>query len=116
MKAILLSIGVIFLLFAIVITNAIYINLLLGSLEKGLEAANDAQDYKGIYDTFNRHERLLSLTLDDERLLGIEIGLLDCVGYTQTGRLEDLSIEKSRLLSTLGQTKRLSGFDINAII
>jgi len=116
MRDILISIGVILLLVAIIITNAIYINILLGSLEAGLAEVTSVTGYKELYNKYMRNEWLLSLTVEDERLLRIEVGFVDCLGYADKGLADELHMEKSRLLSELGQLKRLSWFNIMAIV
>ena len=116
MKSIIVSVGVLLFLLAIVITNTIFINLVVGGLEKSLEQVETLIGFEQTYDEYLKNERWLSLTVDDMRMQNIENAFVVCVEYSRQGLSEEAAIEKSRLLSELRQMRRLCGFNIKSIM
>lgn len=115
MKSILLSVGMILFLLAIVITNTIFINLVIGGLEQSLEQVDNLLGYERMYDEYTKNEPWLSLTVDDTRMQTLENGFVVCMEYSRRGLEDEARIEKSRLLSELRQMRRLCSFSIKSI-
>ena len=115
MKSIMLSVGMILFLLAIVITNTIFINLVIGGIEESLEQVDNLLGYEKMYDEYTKNEPWLSLTVDDTRMQTLENGFVVCVEYSRQGLEDEARIEKSRLLSELRQMRRLCSFSIKSI-
>ena len=115
MKSILLSVGMILFLLAVVVTNTIFINLVVGGLEESLEEVDTLLGYEKIYNEYTKNEPWLSLTVDDTRMQSLENSFVVCVEYSRAGLVDEARIEKSRLLSELRQMRRLCSFSIKSI-
>ena len=117
MKSLVTSLLVLLILTAIVITNAIFVNLILGSIEDRLEGIESSvNDYELLYKDYMQKERYLSLTIEDGILLEIERSFVECI---ESARSEDeggVAIGKSRLLCDISHIRRLSSFNIKSVM
>lgn len=78
---------------------------------KGLEdAARDA------YDLFKKKEAYISLTVNHDDLTNIEESFAELIGYLSVDDADGARVVKNRLFDSLEHLRRLSGFNIDAII
>ena len=69
-----------------------------------------------VYDTFKKRELYISLTVNHEDLTSIENLFSEMIGQLTVSDIENAKITKHRLMDALKHLRRLSGFNIDAII
>ena len=69
-----------------------------------------------IYDDFRKKETYISLTVNHDDLTNIEEGFAELIGYLEIGDTDGAYVTKNRLLDSIDHLRRLSGFNIDAII
>ena len=80
------------------------------SIELTRSAANEA------YDLFKKNELFIGLTVNHEDLSNIENCFAEIIGYLSVGDIDSAEVTKNRLINSLSHLRRLSGFNIDAII
>ena len=79
--------------------------------------APDATECAGeLYDKFMHKEGYISLSVNHEDLTAIEEGFVEMIGYLKINNTEEAAVTKDRLTHSLEHLRRLSGFNIDAII
>ena len=68
------------------------------------------------YMLFKTKELFLGLTVNHDDLSNIEEGFAEIIGYLSVGNTDEATVTKNRLLDSLSHLRRLSGFNIDAII
>ena len=71
---------------------------------------------KEIHADFMKKEKYMSLTVNHEDLTSIEDCFVEMIGYISVGDSNNAEVTKSRLISYLEHLRRLSGFNIDAVI
>lgn len=115
MKSIIFSLLSLLLLIAFVITSATVTHSLLDKLSSEVEDAMNAEEYENIKKEFEKMERFLSLTLSDNTLCEIEYSILEVRDYLEHGSEDEADAAKSRLLSKIKESRRLSGLNPRSI-
>lgn len=69
-----------------------------------------------LYEYFKKRETFISLTVNHEDLTNIEESFSEIIGCLSVGDADGARITKNRLLDSLEHLRRLSGFNIDAII
>ena len=69
-----------------------------------------------LYEDFKKRETFISLTVNHEDLTNIEESFSEIIGCLSVGDADGARITKNRLLDSLEHLRRLSGFNIDAII
>lgn len=85
---------------------------------RGLDISSEGamEDAKELYADFMRKEKYMSLTVSHDDLTSIEDCFVEMIGYISVGDGENAQVTKSRLISYLEHLRRLSGFNIDAVI
>ena len=73
-------------------------------------------DAEKLYENFKRKEMFISLTVNHEDLTNIENTFSEMIGYLSVGDESGAKVMKNRLVDSLEHLRRLSGFNIDAII
>lgn len=68
------------------------------------------------FELFRDAELLIGLTVNHDDLSNIEECFAELIGYLSVGDADGAEVTKSRLTDALGHLRRLSGFNIDAII
>lgn len=83
-------------------------------LTKDLQKAES--DARAAYDLFRKKETFIGLTVNHSDLASIEDGFAEMIGFLSVGDADNAEVTKNRLLDALSHLRRLSGFNIDAII
>ena len=81
-------------------------------IEEG-SALAEAQELR---EDFLKSEAFISLTLSHDDLTNIEESFSEIIGYLSVRDFDGAKVTKNRLIDSLEHLKRLSGFNIDAII
>ena len=68
------------------------------------------------FELFKAKELFIGLTVNHDDLSDIEGCFSELIGYLDVGDTSGASVAKNRLIDALGHLRRLSGFNIDAII
>lgn len=71
---------------------------------------------KEIYSDYMKKEKYMSITVSHDDLTSIEDCFVEMIGFLSVGDVQNATVTKSRLISCLEHLRRLSGFNIDAII
>ena len=69
-----------------------------------------------LYSDFMRREKYMSITVSHDDLTSIEDCFVEMIGYLSVRDAPNAEVTKSRLIGCLEHLRRLSGFNIDAII
>ena len=115
-------------LFALVITfvviNTIILNIQIEKMCDAVEAINISENsledaeyaLREIFEEYKRREVFISLTVNHEDLTNIEESFDEIIGYLSVRDADGARVTKNRLVGSLRHLRRLSGFNIDAII
>ena len=81
-----------------------------------LNEENSIDEAKILYDNFMKKQRYLSLTVSHNDMTSIEDCFVEMIGYISVDDIENATVIKYRLKNSLEHLRRLSGFNIDAII
>lgn len=81
-----------------------------------LEPSGYSEGAMLIYDEFKSRSKYMSLTVSHEDLRDIEDRFVEMIGYISVGDEDNARVTKDRLTRSLEHLRRLSGFNIDAII
>lgn len=81
-----------------------------------LEGVDAESNAKEIYSDYKRKEKYMSVTVSHDDLTSIEDCFVEMIGFISVGDSQNATVTKSRLISCLEHLRRLSGFNIDAII
>ena len=73
-------------------------------------------DASELYVDFMKKQKYLSLTVNHDDMTCIEDCLIEMIGYVSVDDLQNAEVTKYRLKNSLEHLRRLSGFNIDAII
>lgn len=84
----------------------------------GLElgAENSLKDAYSLYEDFMKKQGYISITVSHNDMTSIEDCFVEMIGYISVKDIESATVVKYRLKSYLEHLRRLSGFNIDAII
>ena len=97
-----------------VILNAIGVRLVIDGITADVEAA-EADGYAEVFERFKKMEVYVSLSVDHEDMMNIELAFAELVAMAEGGDTEGAEVTKSRLTYSLEHLKRLSGLNIDSI-
>ena len=115
-------------LFAVVISfviiNTIILDIQIEKMCDAVEAINISENsledaeyaLREIFEVYKRREVFISLTVNHEDLTNIEESFDEIIGYLSVGDADGARVTKNRLIGSLRHLRRLSGFNIDAII
>ena len=81
-----------------------------------LEDGDAERNAKEIYSDYKRKEKYMSVTVSHDDLTSIEDCFVEMIGFISVDDVQNATVTKSRLISCLEHLRRLSGFNIDAII
>ncbi len=84
--------------------------------ELDINAKTAKEAAESIYRDFREKETCISLTVNHDDLTNIEEGFAELIGYLALEDTDGAYVTKNRLLDSLEHLRRLSGFNIDAII
>ena len=121
MSSIKISYIVLILCICFVIGNGFYLNYITDELYDRAEGitidAIDARERaEELYGFFEKHQRLISITVSHDDLRDIDDEMCELIGALTVEDTEGAQITKSRLCGSLRHLKRLSGLNIDSII
>lgn len=105
----------------VVVINTILLKRQIGDTLLQVEAfdpeGSDAlKDAEIIYDDFKKKEKFISLTVSHDDLMSIEDAFAEMIGYLSVDDPKGAEVSKNRLTDALMHLRRLSGFNIDAVI
>ena len=115
-------------LFALVITfvviNTIILDIQIEKMCDAVEAINISENsledaeyaLREIFEEYKRSEVFISLTVNHEDLTNLEESFDEIIGYLSVRDADGARVTKNRLVGSLRHLRRLSGFNIDAII
>lgn len=71
---------------------------------------------KEIHSDYMKKEKYMSITVSHDDLTSIEDCFVEMIGFLSVGDTQNAAVTKSRLINFLEHLRRLSGFNIDAII
>lgn len=121
MKEKVLAIALLIILPLAVILNTI---ILTAQIDETINAINSVKieesgakgKAESIFEDFSRKESFLSLTVSHDDLTNIEDCFTEMIGYLSVGDTKNAEVMRNRLIHSLEHLRRLSGFNIDAII
>ena len=121
MRQKLFAVIIIIIVVSFVIINTIVIESQIDDIQKRVEnliihKENATEEAVDIYNEFKKKEIYISLTVNHDDLTNIEDYFVELVGCLSIGNVDDASVTKDRLTSSLEHLRRLSTFTIDAII
>ena len=81
-----------------------------------LFAENSFKEANILYEDFMKKESYLSITVSHNDMTSIEDCFVEMIGYISVNDIDNATVVKYRLKSSLEHLRRLSGFNIDAII
>ena len=122
MKAVKISVAVLILLFALVISNSVFITKLADSFAEELESIDTGnieevrERVNQCYEKFKKAEKFISITVSHDDLTNIEESFSELIGAAEADMKVDVITAKSRLTDAFLHLGRLSGINIESII
>ena len=122
MKDKILAVILLVLTLSLVVTNTLLLKKEIGKIEDSVSALDTREggssddDAKAIYDKFKEKETYISMTVNHNDLTNIEESFAELIGYLSVNDYDGATVIKSRLLDALSHLRRLTGFNIDAII
>jgi hypothetical protein len=83
-------------------------------LDLGTE--NSLKDAYSLYEDFMKKQGYISITVSHNDMTSIEDCFVEMIGYISVEDIESATVVKYRLKNSLEHLRRLSGFNIDAII
>lgn len=121
MSSIKISYLVLILCICFVAANGFYLNYITGELYERAENINVEDEGAReavieLYSFYEKHQRLISITVSHDDLRDIDNEMCELVGALRVNDADGAEISKSRLCGSLRHLKRLSGLNIDSII
>ena len=98
----------------LVVANSFVVRELIDGVIEDVESAAP-QEYEEIFANFKRIEKYISLSVDHEDMMDIDLAFAELIGMVKVGDSEGAEVTKSRLRYSLGHLRRLSGMNIDSI-
>ena len=104
-----------------VTVNCVILSKMIDEITDAVKKINvsekDAKDSaEGAFELYNDKAEYFGLTVSHEDLTNIEDCFVELIGYLSVGDSKNAEVTKGRLISSLEHLRRLSGFNIDAII
>ena len=96
-----------------VVANSFAVRGMIGGIIERVESAEN-DEYEEIFKDFKDMETYVSLTVDHEDMMNIELAFAELIGAVQAGDEESVTVIKSRLKYSLEHLRRLSGINIES--
>lgn len=121
MKEKILSVVLLVIIIAFVTVNTIILSKQIDEIiEKveGLDTSenNANENAEQIYENFMKKQKYMSLTVSHDDMTSIEGCFVEMIGYLAIGDHQNAEVVKYRLKNSLEHLRRLSGFNLDAII
>lgn len=121
MKEKLLSIALLILVISFVTVNTVVLEKQIKWVTDEVSSLSlDGNDAKAsaerIYQDFMKKEKYMSFTVSHDDLTSIEDCFVEMIGYLSVNDTDNATVTKNRLISYLEHLRRLSGFNIDAVI
>lgn len=121
MKEKILSVILLIIVIAFVTVNTVIIGKQIDEVIESVDSLrlddnSAAIKSKESYDDFMKKEKYLSLTVSHDDMTSIESCFVEMIGYLSVGDIQNAEVVKYRLKSSLEHLRRLSGFNLDAII
>ncbi|MBO7196407.1 MAG: DUF4363 family protein [Clostridia bacterium] len=121
MKEKILSVAILIAVLAFTTVNTIVLNNQIKDITDTIVSLSveddDAEKYaKAVYDEFKEKVKYISLTVSHDDIRDIEDCFVEMIGYLSVGDDNSAEVTKDRLTRSLEHLRRLSGFNIDAII
>ena len=97
-----------------VTANAIAVRWIISEITDDVSRA-EAGEYAEIFEHFKRVEKYVSLTVDHEDMMNIELAFAELVAMVEEGDEDGVAVTKSRLKYSLEHLRRISGLNIDSI-
>ena len=97
-----------------VVINAIAVRSIISGILDEVETAEDG-DYTEIFEHFKDIETYVSLSVDHEDMMNIELAFAELIGAVEANDEQSATAIKSRLKHSLEHLRRLSGINIDSI-
>lgn len=112
------------LIFAAVAANTVFLEINITKIHAEVDAINISEENcakarsetEKAFAVFRAKELFIGLTVNHDDLSNIEGFFSEMIGYLAVGDANGATVAKNRLTDSLGHLKRLSGFNIDAII
>ncbi len=114
MKSVRIAAVLLVLTLVAVVVNSIAVRWMIGHLIESVEVA-ETNEYEQIFEEFKRMEAYISLTVDHEDMMNIELAFAELIGAVKAGDEDSVTVIKSRLKCSLEHMRRLSGINIESI-
>ena len=83
---------------------------------RGVSSEEARERANALFDSFKERETYISLTVSHDDLTNIEDGFAELIGYLSVDDKDGAEVTKCKLENALLHLRRLSGFNIDAII
>lgn len=121
MKEKILSVVLLVMIIVFVTINTVILN---GQIDEIIEKVdlfdvsedNAKKNAEQIYEDFMKKQKYMSLTVSHDDMTSIEGCFVEMIGYLAIGDRQNAEVVKYRLKSSLEHLRRLSGFNLDAII
>jgi hypothetical protein len=97
-----------------VVLNAIVIRRSIDCILCEVESAEN-DEYAQVFEHFKKMESYISLSVDHEDMMNIELAFAELVAMVNKGDADGIEATKSRLKYSLEHLRRLSGLNIDSI-
>ena len=121
MKEKILAVALLILVIAFVTVNTVILDKQIEEITESvssltINSENAKEGAEKIYDDFMKKEKYMSFTVSHDDLTSIEDCFVEMIGFILVGDISNAEVTKSRLISYLEHLRRLSGFNIDAVI
>ena len=121
MKEKILAVALLILVIAFVTVNTLILDKQIEDVTErvnslSIKGENAKESAKKIYDDFMKKEKYMSFTVSHDDLTSIEDCFVEMIGFISVDDIPNAEVTKSRLISYLEHLRRLSGFNIDAVI
>lgn len=97
-----------------VVANAIMLRRVIDGIVREVECAEN-DGYTEVFEHYKRLESYISLSVDHEDMMNIELAFAELVAMVEAGDDDGITVTKSRLKYSLEHLRRLSGLNIDSI-
>lgn len=121
MKEKILSVALLITVIVFVTVNTLILNKQIGDITENvslltLDNESAEENAERIYADFMKKEKYMSITVSHDDLTSIEDCFVEMIGFISVGDIPNAEVTRSRLISYLEHLRRLSGFNIDAVI
>ncbi len=114
MKSVRIAAVVLMLTVLLVVANSFVVRELIDGVIDDIEVA-EPEEYEEIFANFKRIGKYISISVDHEDMMDIDMTFAELVGMAKVGDSKGAEVTKSRLRYSLEHLRRLSGMNIDSI-